>query len=152
MGQSASVKGYLIEVCFHASSMIHLCRDVLKAFITQVLPDICPPANSSTEHIFSPSFLQAVETGTFDAPRWPPSQLAFPVENNFLQDDSPLSHVCVRLTMTQYAEHINVVRRLSRQTVNTPSTLATNGSSSYATPSNIPSNQANKNIPSNYST
>ncbi|CAH8516527.1 unnamed protein product [Schistosoma turkestanicum] len=144
MGQSASVKGYLIEVCFHASCMIHLCRDILKAFITQVLPDICPPANSSTEHIFSPSFLQAVETGTFDAPRWPPSQLTFPLENNFLQDDSPLSHVCVRLTMTQYAEHINVVRRLSRQFVNTPSTLAANDSS-YATPSNNSSSQANKN-------
>ncbi|KAH8870800.1 mediator of RNA polymerase II transcription subunit 20 [Schistosoma japonicum] len=152
MGQSASVKGYLIEVCFHASCMIHLCRDILKAFITQVLPDICPPANSSTEHIFSPSFLQAVETGTFDAPRWPPSQLNFPVENNFLQDDSPLSHVCVRLTMTQYAEHINIVRRLSRQSINTPNAVTTNGLAAYATPPTNPSGQTNKNIPSNYCT
>ncbi|KAF8570931.1 hypothetical protein P879_00393 [Paragonimus westermani] len=116
MGQSANVKGYLIEVTFGASCMIHLCGDILRAFITQVLPGVCPPVGdpSMAENIFSHSFHKAVQTGCVDSPRWPPVHVAV----GGLQAtpfDQPLSHACARLTMTQYAEHMNTVRRLSRQ-------------------------------------
>ncbi|CAH8536410.1 unnamed protein product [Dicrocoelium dendriticum] len=117
-GQSANVRGYLIEVSFEASCMIQLCGDVLRAFITQVLPDICPPVSdpNSAEHIFSQSFHRAVQLGSFDTPRWPPCQLAS-TDLQSASMDSPLSHACARLTMMQYAEHINTVRRISRQSI-----------------------------------
>ncbi|OON21905.1 hypothetical protein X801_02194, partial [Opisthorchis viverrini] len=139
MGQSANVRGYLIEVTFEASCIIHLCGDILRAFITQVLPDVCPPINdpNSAEHIFSQSFHRAVQTGSFDCPRWPPCQFSLDGLQSSTSD-SPLHHACARLTMSQYAEHMNSVRRLSRQTTHTGSASATPCSTPYApTPGQI---------------
>ncbi|CAL8080300.1 unnamed protein product [Calicophoron daubneyi] len=117
MGQSATVKGYLIEVIFQASCTIHLCGDILRSFITQVLPDVCPSANepNSAENIFSQSFHRAVQTGTFESPRWPLSQIYSPTGLTASAEPPALAHACVRLAMNQFAEHINTVRRLSKQ-------------------------------------
>ncbi|TPP55994.1 Mediator of RNA polymerase II transcription subunit 20 [Fasciola gigantica] len=135
MGQSAAVKGYLVEVVFQPSCMIHLCGDVLRAFITQVLSDVCPPANDSSaaENLFSQSFHRALQSGSVDIARWP-SSVPIAAAPGFVHqpEDQPLVHACVRLTMTQYAEHINTVRRLSRQTVSSASNSMSVSSTSYA--------------------
>lgn len=118
---------------FQPSCMIHLCGDVLRAFITQVLSDVCPPANDSTaaEHLFSQSFHRALQSGSVDSPRWPSSTQSTP--GFVLQpEDQPLIHACARLTMTQYAEHINTVRRLSRQIASSTANPMSVSSTSYA--------------------
>ncbi|VDP90049.1 unnamed protein product [Echinostoma caproni] len=114
--------------------MIHLCGGILRAFITQVLSDVCPPANdpNAAEHLFSQSFHRALQSGSFDPPRWPSSSVQSAGALSFVQnpEDQPLVHACARLTMTQYAEHINTVRRLSRQTVaTTPNSMSLAGAS-----------------------